>query len=82
MTQKALKSVNILDLTVQQVADIEDGIGLPVNKWQEEAPSMGRLYAKILAVGNGVGDKTFLDMTMGDLIGLVNFDEKDTDPND
>ncbi len=78
-----LKAVSVLDLTVQQVADIENDLGLPINKWQEEAPSMATLYAKILSKGTGQEESVFLAMTMGELIDSVSFDDEDeaTDPN-
>lgn len=71
--------VSVLDLTVAQVADIEDKVGVPITKWQDSIPSMARLYALILSASTGKPESEFMSMTMRQLIDSVSFE--DDDPN-
>jgi len=72
--------VSVLDLTVAQVEVIEKDIGVPVNRWGADAPSIADLYARILGAANGDGPERYKAMTMRALVDLVSLDE-DADPN-
>ena len=70
------KRVSLLDLTVNQVEEIELEIGLPLAKWGE-APSLAKLYR--LAYERATGEST-AGMTMRQLTEAVSLDG-DSDPN-
>lgn len=73
------KKVSVLDLTAGQVEQIEQEIGLPINRW-DEAPSMVGLYVKILALANGDDESVYRSMPVSQLVDLVTLGEEDDNP--
>lgn len=71
--------VTLLDLTAGQVANIEKDLGLPLNRWQEEAPK-AELYARMLAEASGDPIEKFRALKMRDMVALVSLDGDDEDP--
>jgi integrase len=69
------KRVSISDLTLGQIAAIEDDIGLGVNEWPT-APKKARLYALVYAAATGCSMDEALGMRLGD-IDLSGDDEPD-----
>ncbi len=75
-----MPKVNVLDLTVQQVEDIETELGISVSKWSD-ATSTAQLYSLILAAATGKDVAVYKVMTFRELIALVSIDEEESDPN-
>jgi hypothetical protein len=67
-----MAKVSVLDLTVDQVAKLEDRFG-PVSDWG--AGPKAALYAAMLAVSSGDDEQKYRQMRMRDLIELVSLDE-------
>ena len=78
-----MKRVNVLDLTIAQVADIETDprVGKSMSDW-DDAPSEAYLLGRILAAGNGVELETIEGKTLRELQELVELgdDDPETDP--
>lgn len=74
-----VRQVNVLDLTVDQIATVELGIGIPVSRWNR-APSEARLYAAVLAVIEGVDPSEFGGLSLRQLKERVDL-TADTDPD-
>jgi hypothetical protein len=72
------RKVTLLDLTVGQVADIEDKLELPLNRWQAEAPK-ATLYSLMLSASNDEPVETYRAMTLRELVQLVSIDPEDAD---
>lgn len=71
--------ISILDLTVDQIERIEQAENLPLSKWAE-APSMVRLYVRILAAANGDDEERYRRMTLRELTELVTLGGDDPNP--
>lgn len=75
-----MSKVSVLDLTVQQVADIEMSVGVPITRWGTDVTSAAVLYAKIAAAALGEDEAVFLAMPLQRLLDTVTLDAK-PDPN-
>lgn len=65
-----------LDLTAEQIEDIEEAVGLPINRWRDDAPK-GRLYPLILAAIKGDDVAKYRAMKLSQLVELVSLDSVD-----
>ena len=77
-----MAQVTALDLTAEKIEHIEVGVGVPINRWREDAPK-GTLYPLILAATHGDDVKKYRAMKLTELIALVSLDspDEDADPN-
>ena len=83
MAQEPLKKVSILDLTVGDVERLELEIGLSVNKWGTEAPSLAAVFAKVYAAGAGINEDEARKIPMRQLVDAVSIApeaESEVDP--
>lgn len=76
-----LKPVSLLDLTADQVEDIEDAVGWPVNQWGTRG-SMVKVLRHVLAAGNGTDPDALKGKTMAELKALVTLEPEDEDGNE
>lgn len=65
--------VNVLDLTVKQVASIEEATGLPVDQWGTGPKAT--IFPAILAAAEGKKPSDYDDMTLSELIDAVTFED-------
>lgn len=73
-----LKAVSLLDLTADQIEDIEDAVGQPVNQWGVRG-SMVKVLRHVLAAGNGTDPDALRGKTMGELKALVSLEQEEDD---
>ena len=62
--------VSLLDLTVDQVEQLETELGKPVDAWSE-LPSRAKLYKRIYGLVTGADDATVGAMSMREVIASV-----------
>lgn len=67
---------SVLDLTVAQVAKIEDALGIPLSRWGHDAP-IGRLAPMVVAEFEGKKPADYADLTVRELADLVSIDGDD-----
>ncbi len=71
-----LKPVSLLDLTADQVEEIEAEVGWPVNQWGTRG-SLVKVLRLVLAAGNGCDPDALKGKTMGELKSLVSIEGSD-----
>lgn len=74
-----MAKVTLMDLSVEDVDSIERAVGIPVNRWSEDAPKAD-LYARIMAAANGDDVARYRSMKLRELLALVSLDEDEADP--
>ncbi len=74
-----LRQVNVLDLTMAQIAGIEmdPRVSVPLARWGDDAPSQAALYTLIVAAGNGVPVEDVESLTLRELSELVDLGGED-----
>ena len=70
---------SLLDLSGKQVAAIERAVGVPVNRWDTDAPK-GLLLPAILAAVEGGKPEDYADLSLNELLERV--DLGGADPNE
>jgi hypothetical protein len=73
---ETLKKVSLLDLTADQVEDIEAEVGWPVNQWGTRG-SLVKVLRLVLAAGNGVDPDALKGKTMAEIKALVSIEGAD-----
>lgn len=68
-------AVTLRDLRARDAARIEQEIGLPLQRWDEASPMV--LYPKVLAAITREPEDKYLDMTINELLSMVQEDEPD-----
>lgn len=76
-----LKPVSTLELTADQIEDIEDATGIPFNLWGSKGSTM-KVLRHVLAAGNGTDPDALKDKTLRELKELVSLDEEDEEGSD
>lgn len=76
-----LRPVSTLDLTADQIEDIEDATGVPFNLWGAKGSTM-KVLRHVLAAGNGTDPDALKDKTLRELKELVSLDEEDEEGSD
>ncbi len=71
-----LRAVNSLDLTAEQIEEIEDATGVPFNLWGSRGSTM-KVLRHVLAAGNGTDPDALSGKTLRELKDLVTLDEGD-----
>ena len=67
---------SVLDLTADQVEQIETDVGLPLTNWQS-APSAIAIAVKVLAVATGRPESEFRAMRVRDMLDMVSLGDDD-----
>lgn len=84
-----LKPVSRLDLTADQIEEIEDATGVPFNLWGAQGSTM-KVLRHVLAAGNGTDPDALRGKTLAEISALVKLDrdtpddeksEEETDPD-
>lgn len=76
-----LRPVSTLDLTADQIEDIEDATGVPFNLWGAKGSTM-KVLRHVLAAGNGTDPDALKDKTLRELKELVSLDEEAEEGSD
>jgi len=74
------RRVSVLDLTTQQLIQLESEEKLNLARWKRESPSLGRIMAKVGSVVTGEPLEVWLNMSLRELLERVDL-EGDDDPN-
>lgn len=67
------RPVSVNDLTVDQVEQIEEEVGQPLNQWGNRG-SLVKVLRLVLAAGNGADPDAFKDWKLGRLKALANLE--------
>lgn len=79
VAEAALPKVSLLDLTVDQVEQLEKQLGMPVDRWTEY-PSRAGLYRLIYAAATGRDPAAVGAMSIRELLDAVTLgDEEDAE---
>lgn len=73
-----LKPVSLLDLTADQIEEIEDVVGQPVNQWGNRG-SLVKVLRHVLAAGNNTDPDALRGKTMAELKALVSIEVDEDD---
>jgi hypothetical protein len=68
--------VSLLDLTIDQIEQLERDLGLPVDQWAT-APSKAAVYRGVYAVATGADPATIGAMTLRELTEAVSLGDDD-----
>ncbi len=82
------RPISVNDLTVEQVEEIEEEVGQPLNQWGNRG-SLVKVLRLVLAAGNGADPDAFKGWTLAKLKASVSLEgsgatdegEGETDPN-
>jgi len=78
------KPVSTLDLTADQIEDIEGATGVPFNLWGSQGSTM-KVLRHVLAAGNGTDPDALKGKTLAEIKALVTLSDDDAedapDPN-
>jgi len=80
---ESYKPVSTLDLTADQIEEIEASTGVPFNLWGVQGSTM-KVLRHVLAAGNGTDPDALKGKTLAEIKALVTLsgdDEESADPN-